>query len=279
MKAVIWAAALGCGLSAAEAACPDASLMQNAARGWIAGQRLPDPLVMNMDDARCAYASFRAVLESELGPPVGVKVGFTSPEVQRRFAIDQPVAGLFFAPMLQADGSTLSLTGSRNPYYEADLVVVVKDSAIMRAQTREEVAASLSEVRPFIEFPDIALARNSVPTGPLMAAYGVTPWRGVMGKGIPLAEFADPAAALAGMTVALKLNGTTLAVSRGDHLMGHPLDVVLWLIREGGYEMKPGSIISLGSFASFSPLAPGQRVEVEYNLLGRGMKVSATIVP
>ena len=36
---------------AAQAACPDQSLMRNAARGWIAGQRLPDPVVATMEGA------------------------------------------------------------------------------------------------------------------------------------------------------------------------------------------------------------------------------------
>ncbi|HWL55361.1 MAG TPA: fumarylacetoacetate hydrolase family protein [Paracoccus sp. (in: a-proteobacteria)] len=279
MKAVLGAVALCCSLTAAEAACPDVSLMQNAARGWIAGQRLPDPLVRNMDDARCAYTSFRAVLEAELGAPVGVKVAFTSRDVQKRFDIEEPVAGLLFSSMLLADGARVSLKGSRSPLYEADLVVVVRDSSIMRARTREEAAAALSEIRPFIEFPDIALSRGSVPTGPLMAAYGVTPWRGVMGKGIALADLEDPVEALEEMNVSLRLNGDTIAVARGELLLGHPLDVVLWLVEQGGYELKPGSIISLGSFASFDAPAPGQRIEVEYNLAGQTMQARATIIP
>lgn len=279
MKALILGAALACCVSAAGAACPDISLMQNAARGWIAGQRLPDPLVRNMQDARCAYDSFRAVLQAELGPPVGVKVGFTSPEVQRRFGVREPVAGALFEPMLVADGSRLSLKGSREPYYEADLVVTVGSAAIMQARTRQEVVAALKDVRPFIELPDIALPRGVPPTGPLMAAYGVTPWRGVLGKPVPIGDLADPERALAAMTVALRVDGQTISQSRGEALLGHPLDVVLWLVAQGNYQLQPGSIVSLGSFGTFGPAMPGRRIEVEYNLAGRTMKAAVTLVP
>lgn len=101
---------------AAHGACPDGSLMQNAARGWIAGQRLPDPQVRSLEDGLCAYTTFRSVLEAELGAPVGVKVGFTSKPAQEKFGIDSPVAGALFAPMLLPDGARVSMAGSRTPF-------------------------------------------------------------------------------------------------------------------------------------------------------------------
>ncbi|MDS9466358.1 fumarylacetoacetate hydrolase family protein [Paracoccus sp. MBLB3053] len=279
MKALFLGAVLGCGMTVANAACPDSSLMQNAARGWIAGQRLPDPVVRNMDDANCAYTSFRAVLEAEMGPPVGVKAGFTSNNVRSRFGIDEPVSGLLFSPMLLPSGSRLSLQGSRAPYYEADLVVTVGDPAIMRATTREEAAAALKDIRPFIEIPDIAFSRGTQPTATLMAAYGGMPWRGILGEGVPISALADPVNDLAEMTVRLKLNGETIAVARGDELLGHPLDVVLWLVKQGRYDLKVGSIISLGAFAIFAPAVPGQKIEAEYNLAGKAAKASVTLAP
>ncbi|WP_246098694.1 2-keto-4-pentenoate hydratase [Paracoccus laeviglucosivorans] len=253
--------------------------MHNAARGWIAGQRLPDPLVRNMDDANCAYASFRAVLEAELGPPVGVKVAFTSAEAQENYGISEPIAGALFAPMLVADGSRLSLKGSRAPLYEADLVVTVADPAIMRATTRAQVAAALRDVRPFIELPDIALPRGAVPDGPLFASYGVTPWRGVLGQGIPISALADPVGDLERMTVALKVDGRVVHTDSGAALLGHPLDVLLWLVQHGRYELHAGSIVSLGSLGTFGPAMPGRRIEAEYNLGGYPMKVGVTLAP
>lgn len=264
---------------AAIAACPDASLMHNAARGWIAGQRLPDPLVRTVREGDCAYAAFRSVLEAELGAPVGVKVGFTSRPAQEKFGVTAPVAGALFAPMLLPDDTRLSLTGSRTPFYEADLVVTVGDSAIMQATTRQEVAAALKDVRPFIELPDLALQESVQPTGPLMAAYGVTPWRGVLGRGIAISDLDDPVADLAALTVDLHVDGKVVDSATGDMLLDHPLDVVLWLIERGGYELKPGSVISLGSLGALHPASPGHRLRADYRIGGHTMHVGLTLVP
>lgn len=264
---------------AAHGACPDGSMMQNAARGWIAGQRLRDPQVRNLQDGLCAYAAFRSVLEAELGAPVGVKVGFTSKAAQEKFGIDAPVAGALFAPMLLPDGARVSMAGSRTPFYEADLIVTVGSSAIMQAKTREEAAAALRDVRPFIELPDLALQEGLAPTGPLMAAYGVTPWRGVLGRGIAMADLEDPVPDLAALSVNLRADGEIVDTARGEMLLGHPLDVVLWLVENGGYDLKPGSVISLGSLGQLHPAHPGQRVSATYRLGGRTMQVDLSLVP
>lgn len=279
MKPLILGAVLLSVAQAAAAACPDVSLMQNAARGWLAGQRLPDPLVRDLEDGACAYAAFRGILEAEMGPQVGVKVGIVSRSAQDRFGVSQPLAGALFAPMLLPDGTRLSLKGSRVPYFEADLVVTVGSSAIMQATTREEVATALRDVRPFIEVPDVALRDSTPPTAPLLAAYGLMPWRGVLGRGVSISELADPVADLGAITATLKLDGKPIDSASGEVLMGHPLDVVLWLVRQGSYELKPGSVISLGTLGKLYPAYVGHRVEVEYKLGTRAMKVGTTLVP
>ena len=271
MKLLILCACLGLACEPAGAACPDVSLMQNAARGWLAGQRLPDPLVWNMRDARCAYDSFRSVLQAQMGPPVGVKIGLTG--------ADQPVAGALFAPMLLPDGSRLSLKGSRNPVYQADLVVTVGSRAIMQARTREDLVKALRDVRPFIELPDLALPRDQQPTAPLIAAYGGLPWRGVLGRPVPISDLLDPVADLAAMQMVLKVDGRGAVTERADALAGHPLDALLWLVREGGYELSEGAVVSLGSFATVGPARAGQRIEAEYLLGGWPMRVAVTLTP
>lgn len=279
MKLLILCACLAFSGQQVGAACPDVSLMQNAARGWLAGQRLPDPLVWNMRDARCAYDSFRGVLQAQMGPPVGVKIGLTGAEAQRHYGTDQPVTGALFAPMLLPDGSRLSLKGSRNPIYQADLVVTVGSRAIMQARTREDLVKALRDVRPFIELPDVALPRDQQPTAPLIAAYGGLPWRGVLGKPVPIADLSDPVADLAAMQLILKVDGRAPVAERADALAGHPLDALLWLVRQGGYELSEGSVVSLGAFATFGSARPGQRIEAEYLLGGRAMHAAVTLTP
>lgn len=275
MKLIAAALVLAAGPALAD--CPPPAQMQEAARAWLAGERLPDPGAATVEDAACAYDAYRQVLQAEMGSPVGWKVGFTSKPAQERFGVTAPVAGALFAPMILMDGSEVSLAGSRSPFYEADLVVTVADAAINEATTREQVAASLSDVRPFIELPDMALAEGVKPTGPIMAAYGVIPWRGVIGQGVAMADLPDPVADLAALTVSLKAGGAEPVTGTGEMLLGHPLDVVLWLIGHGGARLEPGQMISLGSLSPLVEAKPGLTVTADYRIGGRPMTVSARL--
>ena len=125
--------------------------------------------------------------------------------------------------------------------------------------------------------PDMALAEGVKPTGPIMAAYGVIPWRGVIGQGVAMADLPDPVADLAALTVVLKANGASVAQGTGDMLLGHPLDVVLWLIGHGGARLEPGQMISLGSLSPLVEAKPGLTVTADYRIGGRPMTVSARL--
>lgn len=259
--------------------CPAPQTMKAAAEGWLSGAHLPDPGLATTDDAACAYAEYRQALTGAMGAPVGVKVGFTSKPAQEAFGVPGPVAGALFAPMLLPDGAEVSLSGSRMPFFEADLIVTVADAAIMQATTREQAAAALADLRPFIELPDLALEEGVKPTGLLMAAYGVMPWRGVMGEPVAIADLADPVADLAGLTVDLTSDGESVGTATGDMLLGHPLDVVLWLVREGGYDLAPGSVISLGSLGKLHPAEAGHAIRAEYMVGGHPTTVSLELIP
>ena len=71
---VVLTALLAAGPALAD--CPPAPAMEAAARAWLAGDRVPDPNVADIAQARCAYAAYLGVLQAEMGKPVGIKVGF-----------------------------------------------------------------------------------------------------------------------------------------------------------------------------------------------------------
>ena len=278
MKTTLTLVALGLLPAVALAECPPPEAMYKAAEGWLAGDRLPDPGLGSVADGACAYAAYRDRLEDDLGRPVGVKVGFTSKPAQEKFGVTSPAAGALFAPMILEAGAEVSLKGGRSVVYEADLIVTVGDAEKLKAaKTREEAAAALAEVRPFIELPDMALAEGVAPTGPLMTAYGVMPWRGVMGKGVALADLPDPVADLAALTVDLKANGASVSQGKGEMLLGHPLDVVLWLVGQGSYDLPAGALISLGSLSALTPAKPGDALSADYSVGGTAMSVSARL--
>lgn len=268
------AAALAAGMAAGSAAaCPDPQSMRRAAEDWLALRpmtALPDGVPEA--DAYCGQAAFTARVAESFGPPVGYKVGFTSKPAQQRFGLDGPAAGVLFAPMLLGDGFRLSLGLARRPMAEADLVVTVTDAAVNDAATPLQAARSLGMVMPFIEVPDMALGDGQKPNAPTFIAYDVLPRFGVLGTGVPVEATEEFVAALGRLSVSVSDgDGRTLSQATGAALLGHPLEPLLWLVRHlkaRGGALRPGDLVSLGSFGAPAPAKPGDRFSVRYDGLG-----------
>ena len=154
------------------------------------------------------------------------------------------------------------------PTVEADLIVRVRDEAINElgrdgaAPDHAAILAHLDQVIPFIEMPDLALADMARMDGPNLLAIGVGARLGVVGEPIEPprapAEAAAFAARLGSMTVTFADDTRELSRAPGTALLGHPLNVVPWLVqdlRARGTSLRAGDLISLGGF---SPALPGQ---------------------
>jgi 2-keto-4-pentenoate hydratase len=84
----------------------------------------------------------------------------------------------------------------------------------------------------------------------------------VLGDPVPLG-----ALALDAVAATVQINGETVATGRGDAVLGNPLNSVIWLARklqQFGRAIQPGEIIMSGSFTRQFPIAPGDRVQVEF---------------
>ncbi|MSU36113.1 MAG: hydratase [Pedosphaera sp.] len=234
---------------------------------------------MSLDDARRAQEDFVARLTPKLGPRVGFKVGLTSKAVQESVGASTPVRGVLLRDMLVPDGSTVSAKFGARPIWEPDLIVVVKDVGINNAKTPLEVARHLSEIVAFIELPDRIVAESEKIDGSLITAINTSARLGVMGQRVKIESTPEFITALAKMRVtATDQAGAELVNAKGDALLGHPLNPVLWLIKDlavTGETLKVGDLISLGSFARPEPPRPGQTVTVRYDgLPGGSIKVS-----
>jgi len=76
------------------------------------------------------------------------------------------------------------------------------------------------------------------------------------------------AAALAAMRVVMTdRGGKELASGKGTAILDHPLNAVLWLVQDlekSRVKLKPGDLLSLGSFTPPLPPRPGLTVTVRY---------------
>jgi 2-oxo-hept-3-ene-1,7-dioate hydratase len=245
------------------AACPDDAAIDAFLADWEA--RAPAAALAaegSMDDALCAQAKIVARLSGALGPVAGYKAGLTSKPAQERFGVPEPVRGMLLRGMLLEDGATVPATWGARPVFEADLIAVVADEAINAATTPAGVLAHLSAIRPFIELPDLAYAKDQPLTGATITAMNVGARLGVLGAPIP----ATPALLepLAAMTVRITdQTGAELSAAPGAAVLGHPLNSVIWLV-SNRVPLKAGDLVSVGSFGPLLPPKPGMTVTATY---------------
>lgn len=229
----------------------------------------------SMEEALCTQAKIAAALEPHMGPVIGYKAGLTAKPAQERFGMSEPVQGVLYEKMMLEDGAKVPMSWGAVPMVEADMVLVVGDAGINAAKTPAEVLAHVSAIRPFIELPDLTLAKGEPITGVTLTAIGAGPKLGVLGAPVAVEDPAAMAEALAEMTVTLKDAGGNVLVSvPGKAVMGHPANSVLWLISKG-IVLKEGDLISVGSFG---PLVPPQKtgggVRLRYDGLPGSPEVS-----
>jgi 2-keto-4-pentenoate hydratase len=250
--------------AALEGLCPADADLEAFLADWLARRPARALATESMAGARCAQTRLVNRLAATLGPPVGYKVALTSEAVQQRFKVSEPVRGVLLAGMLLDDGAIVEAGYGARPVYEADLLVVVADESINTATTPAEVLANLSVVIPFIELADLALAKGEPLDARTITAMNAGARRGVLGAPLEADRSEAFLRALAEMSVTVTDgSGAEKARAKGSAILGHPLNSVLWLLRDGA-RLKVGDKISLGSIGPLLPVEAGLAVTVTY---------------
>ena len=253
--------------------CLDDVAVNRMVADYNARRPTADLPAMTAADAHCTRSKLQQRLAGQAGRLVGYKAGLTNPAVQKRVNTDQPVWGALYTDMLLGNFASVDAAFGARPLYEADLLVRVKDAAINNAKTPAEVLASVDQVIPFIELPDLMVQSPPKLNGAGISAINVGARMGV--RGSPLMVPADPAARaqlldqLRDMNVLLvDGNDAPLGGGKGSDVLGHPLNAVVWLagaLKANGLSMKPGQLISLGSFSALLPPKAGLKATVHYD--------------
>jgi 2-keto-4-pentenoate hydratase len=241
------------------------------------------PQDLSEADASCTRAKLNKLLAARYGAVIGYKAGLTNPTIQKRFTYEKPVWGVLYQGMVLDTGATVDAAFGARPLYEADLLVRVKSEAINRAKTPADVIAAIDQIVPFIELPDLTVQSPTALTGPGVTAINAGARLGVKGLAIlvPQADFAQAYLldALRDMTVRITdgATGAELARGKGSELLDQPLNAVVWLadaLAKEGLAMKPGDLISLGSFSPLLTPKAGQSVQVNYDGLPGAQSVT-----
>ena len=273
------------GAGAALAACPSDEQVGALADAMI--QRRTVPLqstdMSGPEDAACGRDKLVARLEPTLGRRVGHKAALTNPAVQKVFGYPQPVRGVLLEHMLHRSGAVLSLQGAA-PSFEADLVVEVASADINEAATPLQVLRAVKAVYPFIEVPRIVFQAPPPAVGGLNLAYSnAGAFAGVLGEPVAVSATPEGVEALADMTVTLTDgDGRPLDSAKGAAILGHPLNAVIWLaqdLKRSGAALRPGDLLSLGSFSRLHAAAPGADARARYEGLPGNPEVAVRFAP
>lgn len=269
LRAALIALALPLAAAPVRAACPSDEVMVQVAAAITSG-RFMDPLPgLTLEDAHCARGKLVPLLESAWGSSVGYKAGLTSQAFQRRYGVDRPVHGVMFPPTLSiADGGVAPRQYGIESrlYVEADLIVRVRDAGINDAGSdRLAILRHIDQVIPYIEMPGGNI-RGTLDAANLVAT-NVSARLGVVGRPIVPEASEDFVRRLGEMWVVFTDDGREMVRARGSALLGHPLDVIPWLVSDlaqQGLRLRAGDIVSLGGFAPASPVQPGHTYELRY---------------
>lgn len=279
MRRLLLAAVASMALSApALAECASDAAVEALSRSLLANEPA-QPLsgMTNLADGQCAQDKLVALMTRQWGRPIGYKVGLTNQAAQARFGVPNPVTGIIYEATIRTrSGEEVPARFGSVPTVEADLLVRVRDEGINGARTHLEVLQHLDQVIPFIEMPDLVLARGM--DGPNLLAINVGARLGVVGEAIPVEASEAFAARLGSMTVVMENGERELARAPGTALLGHPLNVLPWLAQDlasRGHRLRAGDLVSLGGFSPALPAEAGRHYTVRYEgLLAQPVSVS-----
>ena len=245
----------------AAAALRDAEAKHVPLAGLPAGSR---PL--DLAEAYAVQDRFAA----SLGRPVGYKVAYINPAVQRALGRPSPMFGRRFAERVFESPARLPAGRAVHRLVETEFAFRMARPLPPRATpySPAEVGDAVAELIPSFEIADTRFADWKT-VAPLDAtadnALG-SAWVG----GTPCADFRS--LDLAAHEVVSFVNGREASRGRGANVGGSPLAALHWLANElnrWGRGLVAGDRITTGCCMDVLPLAPGDSAEADFGALGR----------
>jgi 2-keto-4-pentenoate hydratase len=192
---------------------------------------------------------------------IGWKVGLTAPAIQQQFGFHEPVFGCILDS--RPSGQVFRPGELIHPGFEPELCLRVRE-ALRGEVDAAGVRRAIDAVYPALEI--IETRGDFTAQIALAMADNAQQKTVVLGDPVALGDLA-----LEQVAATVRINGDAAATGRGDAVLGNPLNSVIWLARklgEFGRGIEAGEIIMSGSFTRQFPIAPGDRVEVEFAGVG-----------
>ncbi len=194
---------------------------------------------------RALLARRSAELESG-ATDVGWKIGFNTPAIQQHFGLTTPVVGYLSGRTVRPADDPIDLSGWQRPALEVEVAITVG------------VDGSVAALAPALELVDLDLPFDNIE--PILA--GNVFHRGVIfGPEVPGADVRD-------LAVRVVKGGEVVAEGRLEEEPAATVEVVTRFLEHHGAQLVAGHRIIAGSMIPPLSIAPGDRLEVSFGVLG-----------
>lgn len=247
---------------------------------WQAGTVLDQLPEGRRPTRRAEGYEAQAALPAVAGRAVlGWKLAATSVEGQRHINVSGPLAGRLMAGQVGRDGDTFPLDGNRMRVAEPEFTFRMGPALPPRAAPYavDEVLAAVASVHPSIELPDSRFADfTAVGEAQLLAdnacagRYALGDASGADWRGLDLA-----AHRVQGRVFRIVDGAERCVLAReglGANVLDDPRRALTWLANELsalGLGLAAGSLVTTGTCMKPLEIQPGDRVEVDFGVLGR----------
>lgn len=228
------------------------------------------PAALRPITRRDGYA-IQSMLDARSGSPVfGWKIAATSLNGQQHINVAGPLAGRILAERVAPNGGVVSLAGNLMRVAEAEFAFrFARDlPPSPRPYAAEQVLDAVETLHPAIELPDSRFADFVAAGEANLIADNACAHDFVLG---------EPTTAdwrridLANHRVAISLNAER-HVGNGAAVLGDPRTALTWLVNELseiGVAIKAGQVVTTGTCYIPLPIAPGDRFEADFGVLGQ----------
>ena len=244
------------------------ALLQHTEAGQSWPHALRSRLPANMTDAYALALKVRDLRMARGEQPQGYKVGFTNRTIWPRYGVFAPIWGTVWDTSVQrTDGhGRIDVQGLCEPRIEPEIVFGLSATP-PPAPTLQQLYACVDWLAPGFE-----LVQSHCPAWKFTAAETVADSglhaRLVIGRPLPVPSLAPDAGALnsllAGLQVELQRDGQPVDSGSGTHVLDGPLQALQHFVHElqrcpAGPTLRPGDVVTTGTWTDAWPIAPGQR--------------------
>ncbi|HQE49810.1 MAG TPA: hypothetical protein PKV93_10735 [Fervidobacterium sp.] len=223
------------------------------------------PLMHQIDanlDMDMAYAIQRNYVRQRLetGDFIqGFKVGFTNTEVQKKYGVNAPAAGVLYGRGTYYGSPVVELSDPPGLIIETEIGYLIGETITNPLKDIAELKGKVSGLMPVIELPNMGFADMELLKGvDVIAANAASDGQiisSIVGKEREVGNID-----LNDLVVTLYKNGKLVHQGLGSDALGDQWQTALWLVNEmvkQGYEIKPGYILITGALGQVAPALPG----------------------